>query len=190
MEEITEGLNNLNVSDTQKRNRIQVSNTKKPLFFYVNLAKVKPNPNLPCFPILRLLTQILYLPSSVTDLVNVISNLISQEVFFFFFNLLFLLFFWLRITAKIKILCICLYKFCVWHLIVFETDNVVWKLVFTWKNVFYLFSFFIFWLRIIAEIFLICLSVYINSVFEICFFLFLFFFRGICNNTMRLSSRL
>ncbi|GMN50040.1 hypothetical protein TIFTF001_019213 [Ficus carica] len=39
MEEITEGLNNLNVSDIQKRNRIQVSNTKKPLFFYVNLAK-------------------------------------------------------------------------------------------------------------------------------------------------------
>lgn len=27
-------------TDTQKKNRIQVSNTKKPLFFYVNLAKV------------------------------------------------------------------------------------------------------------------------------------------------------
>lgn len=40
MEEITEGVNNLNVSDTHKKNRIQVSNTKKPLFFYVNLAKV------------------------------------------------------------------------------------------------------------------------------------------------------
>ncbi|CAN6933316.1 unnamed protein product [Brassica oleracea] len=26
--------------DSQKKNRIQVSNTKKPLFFYVNLAKV------------------------------------------------------------------------------------------------------------------------------------------------------
>lgn len=26
--------------ETQKKNRIQVSNTKKPLFFYVNLAKV------------------------------------------------------------------------------------------------------------------------------------------------------
>lgn len=25
----------------QKKNRIQVSNTKKPLFFYVNLAKVE-----------------------------------------------------------------------------------------------------------------------------------------------------
>lgn len=27
-------------AETQKKNRIQVSNTKKPLFFYVNLAKV------------------------------------------------------------------------------------------------------------------------------------------------------
>lgn len=26
--------------ENQKKNRIQVSNTKKPLFFYVNLAKV------------------------------------------------------------------------------------------------------------------------------------------------------
>ena len=41
MEEITDGVNNMNISDLQKRNRIQVSNTKKPLFFYVNLAKVK-----------------------------------------------------------------------------------------------------------------------------------------------------
>jgi len=41
MEEITEGVNNMNLAvDTQKKNRIQVSNTKKPLFFYVNLAKV------------------------------------------------------------------------------------------------------------------------------------------------------
>ncbi|XP_059658126.1 uncharacterized protein At2g34160-like [Cornus florida] len=39
MEGITEAVNNLNISDTHKRNRIQVSNTKKPLFFYVNLAK-------------------------------------------------------------------------------------------------------------------------------------------------------
>ncbi|XP_010549408.1 PREDICTED: uncharacterized protein At2g34160 isoform X2 [Tarenaya hassleriana] len=40
MEEITEGVNNMNLAvDTQKKNRIQVSNTKKPLFFYVNLAK-------------------------------------------------------------------------------------------------------------------------------------------------------
>ncbi|XP_057485631.1 uncharacterized protein At2g34160-like [Actinidia eriantha] len=39
MEEITEGVKNMNVSDLQKKNRIQVSNTKKPLFFYVNLAK-------------------------------------------------------------------------------------------------------------------------------------------------------
>nr|GMD75225.1 DNA/RNA-binding protein Alba-like protein [Ipomoea batatas] len=41
MEEITEGVNNINIAsgDLQKKNRIQVSNTKKPLFFYVNLAK-------------------------------------------------------------------------------------------------------------------------------------------------------
>ncbi|XP_042411930.1 uncharacterized protein At2g34160-like [Zingiber officinale] len=41
MEEVTEGVNNLHItaSDSYKKNRIQVSNTKKPLFFYVNLAK-------------------------------------------------------------------------------------------------------------------------------------------------------
>ncbi|XWS27212.1 hypothetical protein CRYUN_Cryun26dG0095500 [Craigia yunnanensis] len=43
MEGITEGVNNLNIVDSSaynnKKNRIQVSNTKKPLFFYVNLAK-------------------------------------------------------------------------------------------------------------------------------------------------------
>ncbi|CAL1375077.1 unnamed protein product [Linum trigynum] len=43
MEVITEGVNNLAVADSAapgyQRNRIQVSNTKKPLFFYVNLAK-------------------------------------------------------------------------------------------------------------------------------------------------------
>ncbi|ESQ52010.1 hypothetical protein EUTSA_v10017416mg [Eutrema salsugineum] len=40
MEEITAGVNNMNLAvDDQKKNRIQVSNTKKPLFFYVNLAK-------------------------------------------------------------------------------------------------------------------------------------------------------
>ncbi|EHA8587876.1 hypothetical protein COCNU_scaffold003431G000050 [Cocos nucifera] len=39
MEDITEGVNNLSVTDSNKKNRIQVSNTKKPLFFYVNLAK-------------------------------------------------------------------------------------------------------------------------------------------------------
>ncbi|CBI36290.3 hypothetical protein AAG906_000051 [Vitis piasezkii] len=39
MEEITEAVNNINISDLHKKNRIQVSNTKKPLFFYVNLAK-------------------------------------------------------------------------------------------------------------------------------------------------------
>ena len=53
MEVITEGVNNLNIapaaattdSANNKKNRIQVSNTKKPLFFYVNLAKVVlPNP--------------------------------------------------------------------------------------------------------------------------------------------------
>ncbi|PWA90361.1 DNA/RNA-binding protein Alba-like protein [Artemisia annua] len=45
MEGITEAVENININDSssspssQKRNRIQVSNTKKPLFFYVNLAK-------------------------------------------------------------------------------------------------------------------------------------------------------
>ncbi|XP_058780489.1 uncharacterized protein At2g34160-like isoform X1 [Vicia villosa] len=41
MEVITEGVNNINInnSESYKKNRIQVSNTKKPLFFYVNLAK-------------------------------------------------------------------------------------------------------------------------------------------------------
>ncbi|KAF5482152.1 uncharacterized protein At2g34160-like [Juglans microcarpa x Juglans regia] len=40
MEEITEGVNAINLAgDSHKKNRIQVSNTKKPLFFYVNLAK-------------------------------------------------------------------------------------------------------------------------------------------------------
>ncbi|XP_011039708.1 PREDICTED: uncharacterized protein At2g34160-like [Populus euphratica] len=45
MEVITEAVNNLNIagattdSANNKKNRIQVSNTKKPLFFYVNLAK-------------------------------------------------------------------------------------------------------------------------------------------------------
>ncbi|CAI0444377.1 unnamed protein product [Linum tenue] len=43
MEVITEGVNNLTLADSAapgyQRNRIQVSNTKKPLFFYVNLAK-------------------------------------------------------------------------------------------------------------------------------------------------------
>ncbi|WOK97056.1 hypothetical protein Cni_G05764 [Canna indica] len=41
MEEIAEGVNNLHITaaDNHKKNRIQVSNTKKPLFFYVNLAK-------------------------------------------------------------------------------------------------------------------------------------------------------
>ncbi|RRT73033.1 hypothetical protein BHE74_00011344 [Ensete ventricosum] len=43
MEEITEGVNNVHITaaDAHKSNRIQVSNTKKPLFFYVNLAKVR-----------------------------------------------------------------------------------------------------------------------------------------------------
>lgn len=41
MQEITEGVSNISIAgDAQKKNRIQVSNTKKPLFFYVNLAKV------------------------------------------------------------------------------------------------------------------------------------------------------
>lgn len=39
MEGVAEAVNNLRISDSHKKNRIQVSNTKKPLFFYVNLAK-------------------------------------------------------------------------------------------------------------------------------------------------------
>ncbi|XP_042515246.1 uncharacterized protein At2g34160-like [Macadamia integrifolia] len=39
MEEITDGVNNISIVDSHKKNRIQVSHTKKPLFFYVNLAK-------------------------------------------------------------------------------------------------------------------------------------------------------
>ncbi|CDY15643.1 BnaA07g08140D [Brassica napus] len=40
MEGITEGVNSMSLGvDTQKKSRIQVSHTKKPLFFYVNLAK-------------------------------------------------------------------------------------------------------------------------------------------------------
>ncbi|OMP01074.1 DNA/RNA-binding protein Alba-like protein [Corchorus capsularis] len=43
MEGLAEGVNNLSITDSSasnnKKNRIQVSNTKKPLFFYVNLAK-------------------------------------------------------------------------------------------------------------------------------------------------------
>lgn len=61
MEAITEGVSNLNVSE-QKKNRIQVSNTKKSLFFYVNLAKVvsyqiKSNLSYPSF--FHLFTSIL-----------------------------------------------------------------------------------------------------------------------------------
>ena len=42
MEGITEGVNSMSLGvDTQKKSRIQVSHTKKPLFFYVNLAKVQ-----------------------------------------------------------------------------------------------------------------------------------------------------
>uniref|UniRef100_A0ACD5Z5D0 Uncharacterized protein n=1 Tax=Avena sativa TaxID=4498 RepID=A0ACD5Z5D0_AVESA len=51
MKEVTEAVNNLSIAEGaagaaapagaegHKKNRIQVSNTKKPLFFYVNLAK-------------------------------------------------------------------------------------------------------------------------------------------------------
>ncbi|CAM6023503.1 unnamed protein product [Sphagnum balticum] len=39
MEDVTERVANLALNDIHKKNRIQVSNTKKPLFFYVNLAK-------------------------------------------------------------------------------------------------------------------------------------------------------
>lgn len=40
MEEINDAMANVSLNDNnQKKNRIQVSNTKQPLFFYVNLAK-------------------------------------------------------------------------------------------------------------------------------------------------------
>ncbi|TYI24931.1 hypothetical protein ES332_A05G019300v1 [Gossypium tomentosum] len=40
MEAITQGVNNINMAtDSHKKSRIQVSNSKKPLFFYINLAK-------------------------------------------------------------------------------------------------------------------------------------------------------
>ncbi|XP_030475992.2 uncharacterized protein At2g34160-like [Syzygium oleosum] len=43
MEQITEGVSSIALNggggEAVKKNRIQVSNTKKPLFFYVNLAK-------------------------------------------------------------------------------------------------------------------------------------------------------
>ncbi|XP_074286440.1 uncharacterized protein At2g34160-like [Silene latifolia] len=44
MEQVTEGISNIVIRDSSnynnnKKNRIQVSNTKQPLFFYVNLAK-------------------------------------------------------------------------------------------------------------------------------------------------------
>ncbi|KAK9668688.1 hypothetical protein RND81_13G078600 [Saponaria officinalis] len=39
VEQIIEGVTNLNIVDQGKKNRIQVSNTKKPPFFYVILAK-------------------------------------------------------------------------------------------------------------------------------------------------------
>ncbi|KAL5212828.1 hypothetical protein ABZP36_023675 [Zizania latifolia] len=49
MEEVTEAVGNITIAggaagaggdaEAHKKNRIQVSNTKKPLFFYVNLAK-------------------------------------------------------------------------------------------------------------------------------------------------------
>ncbi|KAI3421362.1 Alba domain-containing protein [Psidium guajava] len=40
IEQVTEGVNSITLNgDSIKKNRIQVSNTKKPLFFYVNLAK-------------------------------------------------------------------------------------------------------------------------------------------------------
>ncbi|KAF5932362.1 hypothetical protein HYC85_028533 [Camellia sinensis] len=42
MEEIAEGVHNITITEAKAKNRIQVSNTKKPLFFYVNLAKQLP----------------------------------------------------------------------------------------------------------------------------------------------------
>jgi len=55
MEEVTEGVNNLAVTEPHKKNRIQVSNTKKPLFFYVNLAKVRIFPPFRFSSLLKLL---------------------------------------------------------------------------------------------------------------------------------------
>ncbi|PKU71651.1 Uncharacterized protein MA16_Dca004493 [Dendrobium catenatum] len=39
MEGVTNAVNGLSINNPRKKYRIQVSNTKKPLFFYVNLAK-------------------------------------------------------------------------------------------------------------------------------------------------------
>ncbi|XP_057825732.1 uncharacterized protein At2g34160 isoform X2 [Cryptomeria japonica] len=39
MEEINQKMGNMQLKDNQKKNKIQVSNTKNPLFFYVNLTK-------------------------------------------------------------------------------------------------------------------------------------------------------
>ncbi|KAI0491755.1 hypothetical protein KFK09_026015 [Dendrobium nobile] len=39
MEGVTKAVNGLSINNPRKKYRIQVSNTKKPLFFYVNLAK-------------------------------------------------------------------------------------------------------------------------------------------------------
>jgi hypothetical protein len=63
MEEVTERVANLAINDTHKKNRIQVSNTKKPLFFYVNLAKVlSPSSlRLDSLSVLRLVASVLYL---------------------------------------------------------------------------------------------------------------------------------
>jgi hypothetical protein len=63
MEEVTERVANLAINDTHKKNRIQVSNTKKPLFFYVNLAKVlSPSSlRLDSLSVLRLVAFLFYL---------------------------------------------------------------------------------------------------------------------------------
>ncbi|KAG9150536.1 hypothetical protein Leryth_010905 [Lithospermum erythrorhizon] len=39
MESITDGVKKMGIDNQQKKNRIQVSHTKKSLFFYVNLSK-------------------------------------------------------------------------------------------------------------------------------------------------------
>ncbi|CAI9777003.1 unnamed protein product [Fraxinus pennsylvanica] len=39
MEEITKGVSKMEIVESLEKNRIQVYNTEKPLFFYVNLAK-------------------------------------------------------------------------------------------------------------------------------------------------------
>ncbi|KAH0449438.1 hypothetical protein IEQ34_020130 [Dendrobium chrysotoxum] len=67
MEGVTKAVNSLSINNSRKKYRIQVSNTKKPLFFYVNLAKVR-----------RLNHQQLVLDSASIDLLVLLP--VSREV--------------------------------------------------------------------------------------------------------------